>query len=96
MRITVEGYLHLKGVLGRRVYDLPTQPSPTLQDLMDLLKKEIPDQVPALDTFTNSGRQRHSLVILLNGRHVSHLPAGLDTRLEEGDLLSVFPPTIGG
>ena len=96
MRITVEGYLTYKAALGRRVYDLADQPPPTLQDLLDLLLKEIPDQIPALDFFSFAGRERRTLALLLNGKHISHLPEGVNTKLKDGDLLSVFPPIVGG
>lgn len=92
MRITVEGYLTYKAALGRRVYDLDDQPPPIVQDLLDRLMEEI----PALEFTTLAGRQRNALVILLNGKHISHLPEGANTKLKEGDLLSVFPPIAGG
>lgn len=38
---------------------------------------------------------RPQLSVLKNGRDVVHME-GVDTSLEEGDLLSVFPPVAGG
>ncbi|MFP4481482.1 MAG: MoaD/ThiS family protein [Thermovirgaceae bacterium] len=35
------------------------------------------------------------LILLVNGRHVQHLD-GLDTHLDDGDVLSVFPLLGGG
>lgn len=35
------------------------------------------------------------LSVLKNGRDVTHM-AGVDTALEDGDRLSVFPPVAGG
>jgi molybdopterin converting factor small subunit len=32
----------------------------------------------------------------VNGRHVSHLPEGLETELADGDEVSVFPVVAGG
>ena len=34
-------------------------------------------------------------LILVNGKHVYHLQ-GLDTPLEESDVISIFPPSGGG
>lgn len=35
------------------------------------------------------------MIVLKNGRHIQHLK-GLETELEEGDELAVFPPVAGG
>ena len=34
-------------------------------------------------------------LILVNGRHVYHLQ-GLDTKLKDSDVISIFPPSGGG
>ena len=34
--------------------------------------------------------------ILINGRHYSHTPQKLNTRLQEGDEIALFPPIAGG
>ncbi|MFP8955653.1 ubiquitin-like small modifier protein 1 [Natrialbaceae archaeon A-CW3] len=41
------------------------------------------------------GTIRPQLSVLKNGRDVVHM-AGVETRLEDGDRLSVFPPVAGG
>ncbi|WP_254766918.1 ubiquitin-like small modifier protein 1 [Salinilacihabitans rarus] len=41
------------------------------------------------------GEIRPQLSVLKNGRDVVHM-AGVETSLEEGDRLSVFPPVAGG
>lgn len=41
------------------------------------------------------GRIREQLSVLKNGRDVTHM-AGPDTTLEDGDVVSVFPPIAGG
>ncbi len=41
------------------------------------------------------GEVRPQLSVLKNGRNVVHM-AGVDTTLEEGDVVSVFPPVAGG
>ena len=34
--------------------------------------------------------------ILINGRHYTHIPQKLNTRLQEGDEVALFPPIAGG
>jgi molybdopterin converting factor small subunit len=41
------------------------------------------------------GRQQH-VPVLVNGRHCTHLPDGLDTELRDGDQVDLFPPIAGG
>ncbi|PGF15335.1 molybdopterin synthase sulfur carrier subunit [Natrinema sp. CBA1119] len=41
------------------------------------------------------GAIRPQLSVLKNGRNVVHM-AGVDTSLEAGDVVSVFPPVAGG
>ncbi|WP_254763185.1 ubiquitin-like small modifier protein 1 [Natrinema marinum] len=41
------------------------------------------------------GAVRPQLSVLKNGRNVVHM-AGVETTLEEGDVVSVFPPVAGG
>ncbi len=45
--------------------------------------------------FENSGRLRKDLTILRNGRNIVFL-AGLDTVLDNGDKIAIFPPMAGG
>jgi len=45
--------------------------------------------------FTSPGTLRDFVNILKNGRNI-HFLAGLETPLEEGDLIALFPPVAGG
>lgn len=96
MQITVQGYLTLKAALGRRVYDLADHPPPTLQDLLDRLQADLGGAVPGLEIDPHTGKPSGALVLLLNGLHLSHLPAGPEKTLKDGDVLSIFPPIAGG
>jgi molybdopterin synthase sulfur carrier subunit len=45
--------------------------------------------------FASPGTLRDFVNILRNGRNI-HFLAGLDTPLDEGDLIALFPPVAGG
>jgi molybdopterin synthase sulfur carrier subunit len=44
------------------------------------------------------GEEVHSrqVLVLVNGKNTSSLSEGLDTPLEEGDEIAIFPPIVGG
>jgi MoaD family protein len=45
--------------------------------------------------FTDPGTLRDFVNILKNGRNI-HFLAGLDTPLDDGDVIALFPPIAGG
>ena len=70
------------------------------------LEREYPEDATVGDVLTDltdeydmdlfeDGDLRPQLSIMKNGKEVVHLD-GLDTRLGDGDTLSVFPPVAGG
>ncbi len=93
MQITVQGYLTLKELVGKRQISLPAES--TLQDLLANLRNDLDEQ---FKQQADGGFQQLTelLVVLLNGRHDSHLPEGMDTVLQEGDEVAIFPPIAGG
>jgi molybdopterin converting factor small subunit len=97
MKIRVTGYLTLRGVIGnQRTLEIEAEQI-TLRDFVQQLSLEFGDNVvpPVSDQDAFQGPKRR-IVILLNGRHSSHLPDGLDTKLAEGDEVALFSPVAGG
>jgi MoaD family protein len=91
MRIKVRGYLTLRDVVGARPVREIEAERLTVTDLVRQLSEEVGE---ALTRTGSDGRR--SLIILVNGRHCSHLPDGLDTELADGDEVAIFPPVAGG
>jgi molybdopterin converting factor small subunit len=89
MRIWVKGYLGLEAVPGGKPFVEFGAERATLRDLLGQFGH------PADESLAASGRDRR-FVILVNGRHTSHLPDGLDTVLKDGDHVAIFPPMAGG
>lgn len=66
---------------------------PTLRELLDKLCSKYGKRF-AEKLFVED-RLSDDIIILVNGRHISHLQ-GLDTKLEEKDEISIFPKVAGG
>ena len=60
----------------------------------DLLH-DLADEYPEMDLFEDDGGLRDFLTIMKGGKDIAH-QEGLDTSLEDGDTVSVFPPVAGG
>jgi molybdopterin synthase sulfur carrier subunit len=95
MKIQVKGYLTYRELIGTRNVKI-SAPQATLWDCLQVLAIEIGEEFynQVLD-MASGGVQPH-IALLLNGQHYRHLQAGLDTQLQNGDQLAIFPPIAGG
>lgn len=57
--------------------------------------QDLEAEYPEIDIFEADSSLRGYITVLKNGREITHVD-GLDTVLEDGDSLSVFPPVAGG
>ena len=65
----------------------------TVGETLDALLSEHPDLEERV--LTDDGDLRRDINVLRNGESV-HAAEGLDTPVEEGDELALFPPVSGG
>lgn len=101
MKIVVKPYLFLRDILGftGREIELPDEGDKTVGELLTVLrcKYQLPDRVDIsqgqLILFEES--RPVGLVVLINGRNIGKL-SGLNTVLNEGDQVTLFPPAAGG
>ena len=97
MRIKVRGYLTLREVIGGEPFCIVEAERLTVLGLIQRLSQQLGDQfAEALSVSAPTGDISPYLAILVNGRHCSHLPDRMQTELEDGDEVSIFPPTAGG
>jgi molybdopterin converting factor small subunit len=89
MRIWIKGYLGLQATFAEMPFVEIDADRLTLRDLLAQLEQRGDRSLKARGA---GGR----LTILVNGRHASHLPDGLDTVLMNGDQVAIFPPLAGG
>jgi len=90
--ITVKSFATLREVMDMQVrMDLPE--GATVRSLL----AELTGRFAGLDglLFAAPGTLRDLVNILRNGRNI-HFLAGLDTVLDDGDLIALFPPVAGG
>ena len=91
MQPELKFFATFREAVGEKTIEREYPDDATVGDVLEALVEEHPD----LDVFEEDGELRPHLSILVNGRDVVHVD-GLDTGLEDGDTLSVFPPVAGG
>jgi molybdopterin synthase sulfur carrier subunit len=92
MKIHVKTFATFREVMDSQ-FDMEYPQGATIRTLLDDLVKRY-DGVGDL-IFTSPTTIRDFVNILKNGRNV-HFLNGLDTPLEEGDVIALFPPVAGG
>ena len=65
----------------------------SLRDLVGQLGER--HGAPLRDRVTERGELSSTIIVLVNGRNVEHL-RGLDTPLDEDDVVAIFPMVAGG
>ena len=92
MKIHVKAFATFREVMDSQ-FDLELSGGTTLRSLLT----ELTRRYRGLQELMFSGPEtlRDFVNILKNGRNV-HFIAGLDTPLDEGDLIALFPPAAGG
>jgi MoaD family protein len=97
MRIKVRGYLTLRDAIGGGPDRVVEAGRLTVAGLVERLSEELGEEfTEAISAGGRAGAKGRNLVILVNGRHVAHLPEGMETELADGDEVAVFPVVAGG
>ena len=100
VKVRVRPFAYLSDALGKRkVLEISLPDGATILDLLSLLRKSynLKDEI-RVDRYTLElfkGDEVRSLKVLLNGKELRCLD-GLETRLEEGAEVAIFPLITGG
>ncbi len=92
MKVKVKFLAVFRELFGKKEIEVELKDDSNMQQLLNLLCDSDERRQRILDP---SGEVRSRVVILKNGRHI-HQFGGIQTKLEEGDEITVFPPMIGG
>ena len=68
----------------------------TLRELLDMLCKEFGNDLKSQVFDPKTNTVSNMLRVLVNGRHYTTLPGRLETYLQDGDEIALFPPVAGG
>jgi molybdopterin synthase sulfur carrier subunit len=92
MRVKVMFFAPFRDLFGREEGEFELDGEPSVQGLLDILcdsderRKKI---------FDDSGELRPHVRILKNGLYIKTID-GIQTGLEDGDEVAIFPPVAGG
>jgi molybdopterin synthase sulfur carrier subunit len=91
MEIELRFFANFRETVGQKTLTREFEDVSTVGDLATLLVEEYPE----LDLFDDNGSLRDFIRVLKDGKDVEHME-GLETELQDGDTISVFPPVAGG
>jgi MoaD family protein len=96
MRVIVKSYLTIRKVLhDERALEIELEPT-TLRGLLEFLCERYGDELRSVLYDQDTQELSPQNQICINMRHYTFLPDRLETRIQDGDVVSLIPPVAGG
>jgi len=92
IKVKVKFFTTFRQLFGVEAKDIELESGADIEALLHLL---CDSRRCSQELFDPSGNIRGYVKILKNGRHIEFLD-GTHTKLEEGDVVAMFPPAAGG
>jgi MoaD family protein len=96
MPVTVRGYLTLRPIIGERLEVAISAGEMSLGELVKHLSDQFGEELDRWLFVPKTREINRYCAILINGSHYTHLPDHLETQLQDGDEVALFPPIAGG
>ena len=96
MKIRVRGFLTLKQAMGSEPELMIEIDDLTIRRLLEEMSVRFGKGFYRMIFDPDTGEVNGYVRVLVNGRHYSHMPDRLETRLTDGDDVAIFPPLAGG
>lgn len=90
----VNFYATLRQIVGGKVVEFPSSDGMPVRQLMETIVARFPALQSEL--FDAQGKLYRHVHVLVNGRDVVYLEAGLETPLAADDTVNIFPAVAGG
>jgi molybdopterin synthase sulfur carrier subunit len=91
MELELRCFATFRETVGQKTVTREYEDASTIGDVARTLAEEYPE----MELFGEDGSLREFVTILKDGKDVEHIH-GLETPLEDGATISVFPPVAGG
>lgn len=93
MKITLRTFADLREIIGAKEQELSLSEGQTVGGLLEGLCEAHPALRGKL--FDAAGEMKPYIIVLKNGRSITSLQQ-LDTPIDAGDVIALFPPVAGG
>ena len=96
MKVAVRSFLTLRNIMPKQTsFEIQTG-NLTVRELLEKLCKSYGKALRETLFDPGTGEINRNISILVNGKHYRHLPNGIETSLNDGDEVYIFPPIVGG